>query len=168
MHCPVGSNRAAKTSPEWPVNSMTGDCSALARDPYSTCQRIATFSLGTCVETSSVVTYRLYEGAICARAVDYSYCRASSKVGIRLGALDQLACAKSFIGGSLLSRHGGVCVVIWVLWWSFRFRRVQIRGLVVARELSSCVDRRQEIYAPQPELSTLLRVPPDADDTTQS
>jgi hypothetical protein len=26
---------------------MTGDCSALARDPYSTCQRIAIFSFGT-------------------------------------------------------------------------------------------------------------------------
>jgi hypothetical protein len=47
IFCPVGSNRAAKTSPEWPVNSMTGDCSALVREPYSTCQRIATFSVGT-------------------------------------------------------------------------------------------------------------------------
>lgn len=45
MYCPVGSNRAAKTSPEWPVNSMTGDCSALVRDSYSTCQRMATSAM---------------------------------------------------------------------------------------------------------------------------
>jgi hypothetical protein len=45
MYCPVGSNRAAKTSPEWPVNSITGDCSALVRDPYSTCQHVDIFSL---------------------------------------------------------------------------------------------------------------------------
>jgi hypothetical protein len=73
MHCPVGSKRAAKISPEWPVNSITGDCSALVRDPYSTCQHVAIFSL-VLMQKSSVPTYRLNEGAICARAIHHSYC----------------------------------------------------------------------------------------------
>lgn len=33
---PVGSNLAAKISPECPVNSMTGACSPLVRGPYKT------------------------------------------------------------------------------------------------------------------------------------
>lgn len=40
MNCPVGSNRAANISPECPVNSITGDCRALVRGPYCTCQPI--------------------------------------------------------------------------------------------------------------------------------
>jgi hypothetical protein len=41
MYWPVGSKRAAKTSPEWPVSSITGDCSALLRAPYIAYQHIA-------------------------------------------------------------------------------------------------------------------------------
>jgi hypothetical protein len=104
MYCPVGSNRAAKTSPEWPVNSITGDCSALVRDPYSTCQHVDIFSL-VLYHKSLVVTYRLYKRAICARAIHFGYRRAR-KVRVRLCALDQLAGTKGFIGGSLFSRHG--------------------------------------------------------------
>lgn len=44
MYWPVGSNRAAKTSPECPVNSMTGDCSAPPRCPYSSSQPTPTCS----------------------------------------------------------------------------------------------------------------------------
>ena len=86
MYCPVGSNRAAKTSPEWPVNSITGDCSALVRDPYSTCQHVDIFSL-VLYHKSLVVTYRLYKRAICARAIHFGYRRAR-KVRVRLCALD--------------------------------------------------------------------------------
>lgn len=37
MNWPVGSNRAANTSPVWPVNSITGDRRELARPPYAIC-----------------------------------------------------------------------------------------------------------------------------------
>jgi hypothetical protein len=105
MYCPVGSNRAAKTSPEWPVNSMTGDCSALAREPYSTCQRIAVFSFGTSYQVL-VRTYRLYKRTICAGAVHFGYRRAI-EIRVWLCALDQLAGAECLVGRSLFSRHVG-------------------------------------------------------------
>jgi hypothetical protein len=54
-----------------------------------------------------VETYRLYEGAIGTRAIYYSYCRASSKIRVRLCALDQLGRAEYIVGGSLLARHYG-------------------------------------------------------------
>lgn len=45
MNWPVGSNRAAKISPEWPVSSMTGDWSALLRAPYVAYQHIVASAL---------------------------------------------------------------------------------------------------------------------------
>lgn len=63
MYWPVGSNRAAKTSPEWPVSSMTGDCSALLREPYVSCQHIAASAI-VFPSILYMVTYPSYECAI--------------------------------------------------------------------------------------------------------
>jgi hypothetical protein len=52
MYWPVGSNRAAKTSPEWPVSSMTGDCSAVVRGTCCTCQRSVRGSGWACWRTA--------------------------------------------------------------------------------------------------------------------
>jgi hypothetical protein len=93
---------------------MTGDCSALVRDPYGTCQHVDIFSL-VLYQKSLVRTYRLYQRAICARAIDHGYCRAS-KIRVRLCALDQLAGAKSLVGRSLFSGHGDGGVLVCVSW----------------------------------------------------
>lgn len=137
MYCPVGSKRAAKISPEWPVNSITGDCSALVREPYSTCQHVAIFSL-VLYQKSVGITYRLYQRAICARAIHDGYCRAS-QIRVRLGALDQLARAKSLVGGSLFSRHGdgGVLdsVYVWGLWIGARWLWSVVAGKLSSRQI---------------------------------
>jgi hypothetical protein len=105
IYWPVGSNRAAKTSPEWPVNSMTGDCSALARAPYYTSQNHACSSNGQWQQRVRRVTYSLNEGAILGGAVGDGEGGAVGRV--RLRALDELAGAKGIVGGAFLSRHGG-------------------------------------------------------------
>jgi hypothetical protein len=71
MYWPVGSNRAAKTSPEWPVSSITGDCSALLCEPYITYQHIEASAFLTSPK-ARVFTYRLYERAILPGAIYYS------------------------------------------------------------------------------------------------
>ena len=105
MYWPVGSNLAAKTSPEWPVSSMTGDCSALVRGPYYTHQCHTRSTNGQWQQRVRRVTYSLDEGAILGGAVGDGEGGAVGRV--RLRALDELAGAKGVVGGSFLSRHGG-------------------------------------------------------------
>jgi hypothetical protein len=104
MCWPVGSNRAAKTSPVWPVSSMTGDCSALLPEPYVAYQHFEFSDRG--LQDSTRVTYRLYKRAILAGAVRDSDGRACTKIRVRLGALHQLARAEGVFCGSLFARHG--------------------------------------------------------------
>jgi hypothetical protein len=107
IYWPVGSNRAAKTSPEWPVNSMTGDCSALVRGPYCTCQCHARSANRQWQQRVRRVMYSLDEGAILGGAVGDGEGGAVGRVRPR--ALDELAGAKGIVGGAFLSRHGGGC-----------------------------------------------------------
>ena len=155
MYCPVGSNLAAKISPEWPVNSITGDCSALVREPYSTCQHVAIFSL-VLYQKSVVITYRLYQRAICARAIHDGYCRAS-QIRVRLGALDQLARAKSLVGGSLFSRHGdgGVLdlVYVWGMWIGARWLWSVVAGKLSSGQIYARA-RASQYAPPQSACST--------------
>ena len=67
MCWPVGSKRAAKTSPVWPVSSMTGDCSALLPEPYVAYQHVE-FS-DRDLQDGMRVTYCLYKRAIFTGAV---------------------------------------------------------------------------------------------------
>jgi hypothetical protein len=71
MYCPVGSNRAAKTSPEWPVSSITGDCSALLREPYAAYQHVQASAIVVFSQTASISTYRLDERSILPAAIHY-------------------------------------------------------------------------------------------------
>ena len=87
MNWPVGSKRAANTSPECPVSSITGDCSELARGPC--CWSAYSYILQTWVRVEMATTYSLYEGAILSRAV-CDRDRRAGNVGVRLCAFNQL------------------------------------------------------------------------------
>jgi len=107
MYCPVGSKRAAKTSPVCPVSSMTGDCSMAFRWPCHSHQPLE--SLAHAYLAGAIGhPYRFYEGAILRRAVHRGDCRASIQVRVRLCTLDQLCRAERVGGGSLFAGH---CVV---------------------------------------------------------
>jgi hypothetical protein len=73
MYCPVASNRAANTSPEWPVSSITGDCSALLREPYAAYQHVEASAI-LVSHMASISTYRLYERPILPGAIHYCDC----------------------------------------------------------------------------------------------
>jgi hypothetical protein len=103
MYWPVGSNLAAKTSPEWPVSSITGDCSALLRAPYITYQHIAASAIVTS-QIAGIATYRLNKRAI-SRSIHYRDCRAASRIRVRFCALHQLARAKGVLRRSFSGGH---------------------------------------------------------------
>jgi len=108
MCWPVGSNRHAKTSPEWPVSSMTGDCSALPPGPYVAYQHMHLQRLDS--RMPGGCTYRPYECAILPRAIHYCY-RIASQIRVRLCALDKLTCTERVVCGSLRYGHVGCRLV---------------------------------------------------------
>jgi hypothetical protein len=110
MYCPVGSNRAAKTSPEWPVSSITGDCSALLREPYAAYQHVQASAIVVFSQTASISTYRLDERSILPAAIHYCDGRAAAQVRIGLCALHQLARAEAFVRGALRGGHCSFCL----------------------------------------------------------
>ena len=105
IYRPVGSKRTAKTSPEWPASSMTGDWRVPACPLYGCCQPRCTFSW--CMTPRMLIgTYRSYEGAIlpcCARYRNGG----AVKVRVRLCALDELVRAEGVVRGAFGLRHCG-------------------------------------------------------------
>jgi len=89
MNWPVGSKRAAKISPECPVNSMTGDWSTPARGTCHACQPSQSLAIAHSTGLR-MKAYRLYEGAIFPSAIRYGYRRVAVEVRIRLCSFDQL------------------------------------------------------------------------------
>lgn len=124
------------------------------------------FSYGT-HKRCLIVTYRLDEGAICARTIHYSYSRASREVRVRLCALNQLTGAECFVRRSLFLGHGGGCVLMGficgrVSWCSSWLELLSWSRFL--RKLSCKADLRQAISTPPPEPT--LRMLPDANNTS--
>lgn len=93
IRLPVGSNLAAKISPEWPVSSITGDCRPLVRGTYD-CQ--------PSYVTRVFHTYRLHEGV--AGRIE------SGQRPVRRAhvlPLDEHSRRRIVVGGSLFGRHFG-------------------------------------------------------------
>ena len=102
----MGSNRAAKTSPEWPVNSMTGDCRAPPCGPYSSCQSESLFSWCAFSSKLRSRTYCSYESTILPRSTGDCN-RGAVEVRVRLCALHQLVRAERVVGRAFRLGHFG-------------------------------------------------------------
>lgn len=132
MCWPEGSNRTAKTSPEWPImssvksklqevflveipaSSMIGACSPLVRETYTSHLYISEHSpfkmtlassMPSCAWTRSK-TYRLYKRSILAAAIDHG--NTAVQVCLAPLPLDELVRPERVSGRSLLSRHDDI------------------------------------------------------------